>query len=232
MFSDILTNKWFMRTCLLIIIACIVFIVFVEIDATRFKRGMMEEQKQVETLQQVDAIPDTESIPDISPMESTTPREENPIVESSDVLETGIISDPGQEQQTVTQEKTADAPEVSPFGFGPYPEVPEGMLDSIGQPYKPVWKSANWPNRGLPERAELMSRVAIKSWKEGLQRDWIGIGGAYGKFYFNYPNTVYVWYGEKENDDGSITRYITRAKGMSLSLEQMRKGIVPPECMC
>lgn len=228
MFIDILSNKWFMRTCLLIIIACIVFIVFVEIDIARYKRGMLKLQNQRETPQQVDTFPDTKSIPDISPMENTTPHEENSIVESSDVLETDIISETGQEQQTVTHEKTADAPEVSPFGFGPYPEVPEGLLNSIGQPYKPAWKRANWPNLGLPERAELMSRVAIKAWKEGHHRDWIGIGGAYGKIYFNYPKTVYVWYGEKENDDGSITRYFTRAKGMSLSLEQMRKGIVPP----
>ncbi len=228
MFSDILTNKWFMRTCLLIIIACIVFIVFVEIDSTRFKRGIMKLQNQRETPQQVDTFPDTESMSEISPMESTTPHEDNPIVESSDVLETDIISDAGQEQQTVMHEETADALEVSPFGFGPYPEVPEGMLNSIKQPYKPIWKDTNWPNIGLPEMAELLSRVAIKAWKEGLHRDWIGIGSSNGIIYFNYPKTVYVWYGEKENDDGSITRYFIRAKGMSLSLEQMRKGIVPP----
>lgn len=228
MIGDILRNKWFMRTGILILIACIAFIVFVKIDAIRFNRGMMELQDQRKPLQQVDTFSETDSIPDVSPMKSTTPHRKNQIVKSSDELGTDFINDLGQEQQTVRHEETADVLAVSPFGFGPYPEIPEGMLDSVGHPYKPAWKRTNWPNIGLPERAELMSRVAIKAWKEGHHRNWIGIGGAYGNFYFNYPNTVYVWYGEKENDDGSITQYITRAKGMTLSLEQMEKGTVPP----
>jgi hypothetical protein len=70
------------------------------------------------------------------------------------------------------EEESAEVP-VSPFGFGPYPEVPAGF------PRTPVWL---WPAEKRQEYAdagrlidfELMHRVLIKLYNQG-DRGWSGV---------------------------------------------------------
>ena len=56
-------------------------------------------------------------------------------------------------------------------------------------------------------------------------------GGNSGKVWLNYPNTLYVWYGESYEDaDGTIVQPIRMARGdpnAQLTRDEMRHGIIP-----
>lgn len=89
-------------------------------------------------------------------------------------------------------ETSADV-QVSPYGFGPYPKVPE---DYSIPPSKFRWEF--W---GETRTGKLMSRVRIKLWKEGVKSD--GATFRNGKVYPSILGTVYVEW------DGEIIRRIT-----------------------
>lgn len=84
----------------------------------------------------------------------------------------------------------------SPFGFGAYPEIPEGF---------PVAISWNFPPDMFPQeiqrQGELVSRVLIKLYNEG-DRDFIAGKWHKGKVYPIYSNTFYVEINEGEIDIG------------------------------
>ena len=223
MTRDIITNKWIIGAIAFLIIFAGACYLWYRYDTAPYRQEAADALKLLRQREITRKAENSkaEQAADVTPAESTTQTAEQPIT----------TDNPAEvEKQTNTPAGTAQVEDVpaSPFGFGPYPDVPEGMLDSVGNVYRPIWDRPKFPNIMLPERAELMSRVAIKAWQEGLHRNWIGIGGANGKIYFNYPNTIYVWYGEREEVDGTITRYFTRVKGRTLSPEQMRLGIAPP----
>ena len=93
---------------------------------------------------------------------------------------------------------------VSPYGFGPYPEVPVGFPDRLS----PVW---TWPEEklerivGREKSFELMHRVLIKLWNQGNQ-DFVGVSLAddNGKVYPTYPNVAYVIWSESKDLNGKV----------------------------
>ena len=112
----------------------------------------------------------------------------------------------------------------SPYGFGPYPEIPKSMRD-IG--YNPIWENPNWETYSRAMEGELLSRVRIKAWKEGKESLGATIDYKTGLVLLDLPNTIYVWYGENINPKtGETQRYFTQVAGMSLSTDQMMNGIV------
>ena len=94
-------------------------------------------------------------------------------------------------EATVANEKTTNVP-VSPYGFGPYPELPEG------------WSSDIWP-RSSPEH-ELMMRVEIKLISQGI--NVIGSTMGDGLVYPTIQDTVYI---EWDEEDGE--KYISNLSG-------------------
>ena len=81
---------------------------------------------------------------------------------------------------------------VSPFGYGEYPDRPDGY------PRTPIWAypdevrlhySQN--DSELERQFELMDRVAIKMWEMGYT-DFKGGVFSEGKVYLTFPDTVYV----------------------------------------
>ena len=118
-------------------------------------------------------------------------------------------------------EEPEDVP-VSPFGFGPYPEVPEDY------PARPTWERAGYDtfSQDTQRELELLDRVLIKLWKQG-ERGYRGGSTDNGKVYPHYKNTAYVRYRTTE----SGRRYIARYKGdpaIRISPEQLRTGELPP----
>ena len=93
---------------------------------------------------------------------------------------------------------------VSPYGFGPYPEVPVGFPDHLS----PVW---TWPEEelerivGKEKSFELMHRVLIKLWNQGDQ-DFVGVSLSddNGKVYPTYPNVAYVVWRESKDLNGKV----------------------------
>ena len=88
---------------------------------------------------------------------------------------------------------STDPTKVSPYGFGPYPEVPEG--------YGPV----TWPS--ISPEHELMVRVEIKLWQQGINAVGSKRDGRTGLIYPTIPGVVYVEWTESPQPDGSVLRY-------------------------
>lgn len=138
-----------------------------------------------------------------------------------DELFFGEILDETVSENTETEEIVA----VSPFGYGPYPEIPADY------PHTPIWTRSAEARKHYsdsnPENEriiELMSRVRLKLWEMG-ERHVKGLAYANGLIYPNRPDTVYVDI-EHFKDGGSVS-----VIGSPISEEDMDLfllGISPP----
>ena len=170
----------------------------------------------------------TEGVTNTPDENTETPMSDDPEAETID--ETDDLADAFLPDDLVSEEEApAEEEAVSPFGFGPYPEVPTDY------PFTPFWLRP--PPKGNKSRErlmrkELLSRVMVKAWTDG-DHNFVGAtgnGSGDGKVYLTYPNVIYVEYGEPdENDDGDLIRPIKDALSASytLSQEEMRNGETP-----
>ena len=154
----------------------------------------------------------------------------SPIDETSEMLD---MADAFLPDDFVSEEEPAEDVPVSPFGLGPYPEVPSDY------PFTPFWfryqkdperYDAKYDTEFLKSK-ELLNRIMVKAWTEGV-RDFTG--GSFslttGKYYLHLPNTIYVEYGEPiSNDDGTVTTPISSytSGNVHLTHEQMQRGTAP-----
>ena len=103
------------------------------------------------------------------------------------------------------EEAPAENVPVSPFGFGPFPEVPADYPNDM----IPTWV---YNRESMSRDHELMHRVLIKLWNQGDK----SISGAFmnsGLVYPLYPNTAYVEYRNINMPDGTVRRIIKSANG-------------------
>lgn len=229
MIRDIFTNKWIIGGVGLLILGAIAFHILLERDMANFKRQVMQDRHAIQ--ERARAAAEKQSTQEVAPAENGTPSAEKPITAPTEQVK----KVPERQTETETPQQTAlpaeksDAAEVtvSAFGFGPFPEVPEGMTTSSGIPYEPIWEDPDYPNYELSRDMELIARVRIKKWEEEGDRGIVGASFQYGKVYLNYPNTVYVWYEEFEDDEGEGATLETSGP-VSLRLEQIQRGEIPP----
>ncbi len=125
-----------------------------------------------------------------------------------------------------TGQETPEETRVSPFGFGPYPEIPPGYPDPD------LWDFAESLYEASPERArnwELIVRVCIKLWKQGKQAESAAMED--GLVYPCYPNTVYLRWDQYIDADGTPVRYIAEILGPPSTIrynDDFDNGIIPP----
>ena len=116
-----------------------------------------------------------------------------------------------------TEPETAETDtevQVSPYGFGPYPEIPEGFTENV---ITPIWIAIERSDRYESVDAaeirnfELIARVLIKVWQDDPDSRRYMEGGFYrnGKVYVNYSNRAYVRYGTVDLPDGTTHHFIT-----------------------
>ena len=101
----------------------------------------------------------------------------------------------------VSEEEATQNVSVSPFGFGPYPEIPADYphlesWDQIADDEDPEW--------------ELMARVMIKLWKQGTKI--IAANMENGLVYPTLTDTLYIKWDEFNGPDGPV-RYISEVTG-------------------
>ena len=112
---------------------------------------------------------------------------------------------------------------VSPFGFGPYPEVPADYPEQV------IWEDDLGVDRELARMAELMDRVLVKLWSQGHRVSSLTAEGS--KYYPAYPNAAYVEWDYYQDENGVPHRYGTRVTGgPGVSRNDVAKlldGIVP-----
>ncbi len=131
------------------------------------------------------------------------------------------------EVSTIVEAEHVEVPTESPFGFGPYPEVPQDFIEKHGNP---VWlRPTDKRSTSLTRDIELIERVQIKKWIDG---DRAFKGGVFtrGKIYLNYPDTFYVRFREVTFPTGKHLRYISSVlsgQKLPISPEEIIEGKMP-----
>ena len=210
MYRDILTNKWVLGGIGFLIVLSVACVLWYQHDIADERKAAAEAEqllRQSEAAKKVsDTDGETEQAADVALVESEMQSAGKPI--TADVI-AEVENATEAETQTETPAANAEVEDVptSPFGFGPYPEVPEDYPTNV------IW---NLPGakENLPDHAlkgiELLDRVLVKLWIEG-DKNFRGGATNNGKVYPYYHNTVYVRYAQQEMPDGTIRRYLTSA---------------------
>ena len=188
MTRDIITNKWIIGAIAFLIIFAGACYLWYRYDTAPYRQEAAESAKllrQGEITQKADTESEVEQAAE-APAESNTPTAEKPRTETNTAERKDTEAAQQPSQVPAEDAEIKDVP-VSPFGFGPYPEVPD---DYIIPPDKFKWDF--W---GKTVKGELMSRVRIKLWKQGVKSD--GASFRNGKVYPTILGTVYVvWDGD------------------------------------
>ncbi len=171
--------------------------------------------------------------------------EVSPIDETSEMLE---MADAFLPDDFVSEEAPAEDMPVSPYGFGPYPEVPAGYPLPQSIPWE--WseeqiarmeKMIEKANENMIQKSsksftdflkenELMARVGIKLWNEGRNFNGITTIHQTGLFYPNEPDVLYVEWRETTLPNGEVRRYMSHTTGSAMSSLSIaaREGREPP----
>ena len=140
-----------------------------------------------------------------------TPVESTPTVSSAEgeSVNDFLAGLSDEEKALLTTEVVEETQPVSPFGFGPYPQVPPDF------PEEPIWvEDPDYPEgdehfgSDFMRSMELINRVLIKLWNQGRHASSASMNS--GLVLPHYPNTVYVEWDYTEEPDGTMTRYATR----------------------
>ncbi|RKU12530.1 hypothetical protein C6503_17230 [Candidatus Poribacteria bacterium] len=235
MFRNLLSSRWF-QAGLAFFVLCVGGSLLYSWHVHRTTEANLAKRPQ--PVVSIKNTPETNTAPIDFQTEGVTntpdANTDTPIPEATEALpnetETLDVADAFLPDDVGTEETPAEDVPVSPFGFGPYPEVPADY------PFTPFWLRP--PPKGNKSREQLMrkellSRVMVKAWTEGDQNflGATGNGSGDGKVYLTYPNVIYVEYGEpEENDDGVLIRPIKDALSASYTFApgEMRNGVIPP----
>ena len=181
-------------------------------------------------------------------------RTETPAAQSVEIETPGFVNTPDEHTDTPISDKTKALPNeteilditdaslpddfvseeaqvsedgpVSPFGFGPYPEIPADYTARHGQT---VWQYPGSLPRSNQRNIELIHRVMIASWNEG-DTQFISATFENDKVYLQYPNTMYVRYTVHEGADGTVQRRIgewTSGEHNQSAIDQILEGNIP-----
>ena len=202
MYQYIFTNKWFSRGIVFLIVFSIGCVLWYKYYTTLYRQ---EAAKIAELLHQTDSA--SQQVVD-APVESSASTAEKPIN-----VTTNDVSDMSSPDGTLREEDDSiipEVPEISPHGFGPFPEVPEDYHGMV------VWRNIGYYNLSPSDQRafELLNRVLIKLWSED-KRNFKGgkIDGQNGKVYPNYSDTVYSTVKNLKYPDGTVEPYVTHQVG-------------------
>ena len=140
--------------------------------------------------------------------QTLTESEPTPIIEAEVKSVDDFLAELSEEEIALLTAEVVEEPQrVSPFGFGPYPEVPSDFPDG------PVWdEDPNYPNgvekfgRDFMRSIELIDRVLIELWHQGHTAS-SGLMEQDGMVLPFYANTVYITWDYIEEPDGTMSRY-------------------------
>ena len=238
MFHNILSNRGLLAGLVFFAVIVVGSLLYswhvkrkVDEDIARTQRIMQlrESNRTVSAVQDVGAPTDPETLgvweipPEIDDMQAMSSEDKEAL--PSDDAALVDLADAFLPDET-TEEETAEVP-VSPYGFGPYPEVPS---DYFGEP---IWIRDPGLFSDFPDDArkniELIDRVLVKLWQQG-DREIVGGSTYNGKVYPHYDNVVYVRWEEVELPGGGVHRYVSRLKGAGEgpTPHDISTGNIPP----
>jgi hypothetical protein len=203
MLRDIITHKWILGAVGFLIVLSVACVLWYQQDMAPYKQEAAQtaETAQQWKIEKSNTGSGAETASPQAPADSTT------LTAEKQRTNTTSVTKDAEPTQAQAETETAEMAEVrvSPYGFGPYPEVPEDY------PSKVSW------NRHYPDATdevrrelELISRVLVKLWTDG-DKNFRGGSTYKGKIYPHYNDTVYVQHKYKMID-GKMVKYATRAK--------------------
>ena len=201
MLRDILTNKWFIGGCGFLIVFAVLCHLWYRHDTTSFKKQLSITDEKILQREKSNKAQETgqRDGPLTEPFQSVRDKSES-------VRDTSVPTErTTEETDTIEKNKninlTADS-QTSPFGFGPYPEVP------VDYPFQErLWDNAT------PEH-ELLVRVRVKLWKQGTKTKGAMFDTNNGLIYPSIPGVIYVqWRTVEDLPDFVGRRYTTLIMG-------------------
>lgn len=244
MIRDIFTHKWIIGAVFGLLIFAAGCIFYYQHTTAQYKAETEKTHKLLQEWKANKAKPPitAETTSPQSPVESTQQNAEKPILETVSTAAGDIaIGDPKNvlvETQHSAYTDTVDSAytdtvEVSPYGFGQYPEIPEGYqlivswtrLESLQEKF----------GDDVCKTMELMGRVLIKLYNQG-DTSFTGATFQNGLVLPIYHNVAYVQledeFGPTEDpmiDVHSTSSRIVSGSGLSEEdKEKIRKGEKPP----
>lgn len=231
MLRDYLTNKWVLSAICFLIVFSVACVFWYRYDTAHDKQQLAKDEemlRQRETSQKEETGTETEQTTDQTSVESNTLTVDKSItgtIGTVPIKNIELTSNNLELVDSVNETKNR----VSPYGFGPYPYVPQGFIDAVG---KPVWfipdeiirKSSKPPSRNV----ELMQRVLIKLWKQGRT----DVEAAFmdgDRVIVHYQNRAYVRYETYNDEKGENVRYISSWRSASVPAPKAKhRSIYPP----
>ena len=179
-------TKWIIGGILLLIIIAGACYLWYQHDTAPYRQEAAETAKfarEWEAAQKASTKNRTEQAANQASVEGTTQSAEKSINKLSTEVKNNTEAEGKQQVSDIPSETAAKSDEkVSPHGFGPYPKVPPDM---------PGWgEDPNFWEYPRTEKHELMTRVCIKLWKQGIRTQ--GSSFENGLVYPVYPNTLIV----------------------------------------
>ncbi len=197
MFRNIVGNKWVIGGVAFLIVFALACVFWYRYDTAADRKALAETAELIRQLAAKKAVPDDkmEQATD-APVENTLTETAGAVVETDtrtdNEAKTYVAGDifigPEPPPLPVSQDEL-----VSPYGFGPYPELPEG--------YGPI----TWPRKNA--NSELMIRAEIELLNQGVPVE--GIVMSNGLIYPIIKGICYVEWGETSYG----RRYIRRSTG-------------------
>ncbi len=189
MLREYLTNKYVLGAIGFLIVLSVACVLWYHYDTAHYKQQLAKEEqmlRQRETAQKAETNTETKQTTDQTSAESNTATADKSIIQTIDSKEkdrqTADLTG-----QTQAIEK-AEEVRVSPYGFGPYPDLPPGFPDDY------------WDTRIGNKDSELLGRVRIKLIEQG--KNITGTTMLNGLVYPTFPGTIYVeWLWDEEKKE-------------------------------
>ena len=227
MYRDILTNKWILGgLCFLVVFTGVCYLYY-QHETAPLKQQATEPNEIIHQSTRnttAETANRTEQAAD-APVGSITPNTEKPITGITAEVENNTEAETQQQTETLAETAvTADVP-LSPFGFGPYPEVPDDYIQKLGPP---IWmrKIPDGAPDNFLKNAELIGRVLIRLWSDGDTYIVGGSNDADGNVLPHYLDTVYVKITDDTDPPGQ-TINLRGPPGTGQYHEQIISGDIP-----
>lgn len=213
MLRFVLTEKFVIGSFVFLLFFCVGCVIWYHYNTGTYRQELDESVEL-----QVQTENTTQQTSDVSVEGNTPTSEESESVNTDDLSHSDeTLQEEDESDETITVggrvirlSDIPDIPEVSPHGFGPFPEVPEDYPRSV------VWRRINYHKLPPAEQInfELLHRVLIKLWSEG-NKNFTGakIDLKNGKVYPNFPDTVYITVKDLEYPGGIVVPYISHQLG-------------------
>ena len=234
MFREILLNKWTLAGLLF----CFLMVSGSLLYSWHVNRGIHEEDERIRQLVQqyqtkkadLRTTPQTESsdtstleqpdalaIDDIH--ETVSVETEGEPLEETDLVDVDEDLFIAETSETATDNASSG---ISPYGFGPYPKVPPDF------PEQDIWDDIS--TRSMLPDHELIARVQIKLWNQGIHTIGAVFDGEYRLIYPILDNVVYIKWADTVGADGQpyVQRWLTSPVVEDRYFDRILTGILPP----